>query len=99
MSTLEAAPSPEVLSLPAGPFASMHDLRCPVAVQLGTGSLTVRQCLELRPGSVLTLSQHAGEDLDLRVNDVLIAHGEVVILEGLTSFRVTKLASAEGTVR
>ena len=99
MPTLEAAPSPEVKSLESGPFASMHDLRCPVAVQLGTGSLTVRQCLELSPGSVLTLSQHAGDDLDLRVSDVLIAHGEVVILESLTSFRVTKLASAEGAVR
>ncbi len=89
-------PSPDVKSLEPGPFESMHNLRCPLAIRLGTGSLTVRQCLELKPGSVLTLSQHAGDELELRVNEVLIGYGEVLILEDLTSFRVTKLAHAEG---
>ncbi len=69
----------------------MEDLRCPVTAVLGTGSVTVRQCLELEPESVLTLSQGAGEYLQLRANDVLIAYGEVVILEETTSLRVTKI--------
>ena len=97
MSTPIAASSIDVTSPEPGPFESMHDLRCPVAIQLGTGSLTVRQCLELKPGGVLTLSQNAGEELELRVNDVLIGYGEVLILDDLTSFRVTKLASAGST--
>ena len=69
----------------------MHDLRCPVTVLLGTGSVTVRQCLELKPNSVVTLRQGVGDDLELRVNGVLIAHGEVVIVEDTTSFRVTSV--------
>ena len=92
-----AAPASDVKNPEPGPFESMRDLRCPLAIQLGTGSLTVRQCLELKPGSILTLSQHAGEELELRVNDVLIGYGEVLILEDLTSFRVTQLAPAERT--
>ena len=96
MSISIAAPSPDVESLEPGPFKSMHDLRCPLAIQLGTGSLTVRQCLGLKPGGILTLNQHAGDELELRVSDVLIGYGEVLILEDLTSFRVTKLAPAEG---
>lgn len=97
MSTSIAVSSTDVTSPEPGPFESMHDLRCPLVIQLGTGSLTVRQCLELKPGGVLTLSQQAGEELELRVNDVLIGYGEVLILDELTSFRVTKLAAAEGT--
>ncbi len=73
------------------PFESMEDLRCPLTAVLGTGSVTVRQCLELQPESVLTLSQSAGEYLQLRANDVPIAYGEVVILEEATSIRITKI--------
>ena len=96
MPTPIAASSTDVKSPEPGPFESMHDLRCPLSIQLGTGSLTVRQCLELKPGGILTLSQHAGDELELRVNDVLVGYGEVLILDDLTSFRVTKLAPAEG---
>jgi flagellar motor switch protein FliN/FliY len=75
----------------------MHDLRCPVAALIGTGSLTMRQCLELKPGSVVTLSQQPGDDLELRVNDVLIGYGEVVIFEDSTSIRVTRIAPGDGS--
>lgn len=97
MSTPETVPAADLKAPEQGPFKSMHDLRCPLSVLLGSGTLTVRQCLELRPDSVVTLSQHAGEELELRVNDVLIGHGEVEILEEITSLRVTRLASAEGS--
>ena len=89
MSSPEASPPPE--PTPPEPFESFHDLRCPATVILGTGNVTVRQCLELKPDSVVTLHQAVGEDLELRVNGVLIAHGEVVIVEDSTSFRITSV--------
>ena len=92
MSTPETEPAADQPGSTSGPFESMHDVRCQVEALLGSGSLTVRQCLELRPDSVVTLSQQAGDDLELRVNDVLIGHGEVVIFEDSTSIRVTKIA-------
>ena len=67
----------------------MHDLRCPLTVLLGTGSITVRECLDLKPQSVVTLRQSAGEDLELRVNGVLIGQGEIVVVEDSTSVRIT----------
>ena len=73
----------------------MHDLRCPVTVWLGTGSISVRRCLELAPGSVVVLREAAGNDLEFRVNGVLLARGEVVIVEGATSFRVTTVDVSE----
>ena len=75
----------------------MHDLPCPVAALLGTGSLTMRQCLELKPNSIVTLSQQPGDDLELRVNNVLIGYGDVVIFEESTSIRVTRIAPADGS--
>ena len=87
MPSTETAPSAE----PSvhGPYESMHDLSCPVTVVLGHRSVTVRECLELRPNSVLALRQPVGADLEIRVNGVLVAHGEVVIVEESTSIKVT----------
>lgn len=67
----------------------MHDLKCPVTILLGTTNITVSQCLELKPDSLVVLRQAAGSDLELRVNGVLLARGEVVIVEHAASFRVT----------
>jgi flagellar motor switch/type III secretory pathway protein FliN len=57
-------------------FASLSDVTCEVAVVLGTGRMSVRECLYLRPKTVIPLEQMAGSDLHVRINGVLIAHGK-----------------------
>ncbi len=59
---------------------------------LGTGSITVRQCLALDRNSLVELGQSAGEDLQLTVNGVLLARGEVVIIEDSAGLRITEVA-------
>ena len=97
MSTSQTEPAADAQNVSASPFQSMHDLRCPVSALIGNGSLTMRDCLELKPGSVVTLNQQPGDDLEIRVNDVLVAYGEVVIFEDSTSIRVTRIAPADGS--
>ena len=74
------------------PFESLGELRCPVTVVLGTGTISVRQCLRLERHSVLGLTESAGEDLRVVVNGVLIARGEVAIIDTSTAIRITDLA-------
>jgi len=69
----------------------MFDVRCPVAVMLGAGVITIRECLALGVNSVLALRQSAGEDLTLVVNSVALARGEVVIVEDSAALRVTEI--------
>jgi flagellar motor switch protein FliN/FliY len=71
------------------PFAGMLDVRCHVDVVLGTGSITVRDCLKLQRLSVIRLDQSAGSDLDVRVHGVSAVTGEVVIVDESTAIRVT----------
>jgi flagellar motor switch protein FliN/FliY len=81
----------------AGPlavFAPLYDVRCPVTVVLGTGAITIGQCLELTANSVVRLQQSAGEDLTLMVNGVTLARGEVVITDDNASLRVTEITAA-----
>ena len=68
-----------------------RDVRCPVNVELGTGSITVRQCLALERSSVIRLQQSAGEDLTVSVRGIRLAKGEVVVVEDSTSIRLTEI--------
>ena len=73
------------------PLTPLHDVTCKVDVVLGTASLTVRQCLALQRDSVIRLTQSAGNDLQVVVNGVSVALGEVVIIESSTAVRVTDI--------
>lgn len=76
---------------PASLYPGLHDVIFQVEVVLGTGHMTVRECLQLQRLSVIRLKQSAGEDLQVVVNGVPIASGEVVIVDDSTSIRVTEI--------
>jgi flagellar motor switch protein FliN/FliY len=70
----------------------MFDLKVSVQVTVGTASITVRNCLKLRPRSVIQLREHAGADLTLSLNGVALASGEVVIVDDSTAVRIAAIA-------
>ncbi len=72
-------------------FAGLLDVPCEVEVIVGHGTIAVRECLDLRPGSVIALAQPAGSDLQVHVQGVPIALGEVVIDDETTSVRVSAI--------
>jgi len=73
------------------PLAPLFDVACRVDVVLGTSSMSVRQCLGLKRDSVIRLTQSAGNDLQVVINGVPIALGEVVIIDNSTAVRVTDI--------
>ena len=73
------------------PLAGMLDVVCHVDVVLGTGTISVRDCLKLQPRSVLRLEQSAGADLEIRIHGVTAARGEVVIVDDSTAVRITEI--------
>jgi flagellar motor switch protein FliN/FliY len=69
----------------------MLDVVCSVDVVLGTGTISVRDCLKLQPRSVIRLAQASGADVEIRVHDVTAARGEIVIVDDSTAVRVTEI--------
>ena len=67
------------------------DVKVKVTVQLGSCQLSMREVLELAPGAVIQLNQHASDPVGLYVNDKLIAYGEVVVVEDNFGIRITEL--------
>ncbi len=73
------------------PFVGMLDVPCTVEVIVGTGSITVRECLQLQRDSVIRLEQAAGTDLRLFVEGVATAAGEIVVDDETASVRISAI--------
>ena len=64
---------------------------CRVDVILGTGSVSVRECLGLSQGSVVRLAQAAGSNVQVLVNGIAVANAEVVMMDDVTAIRLTEV--------
>ncbi len=71
----------------------LMDVPLRVSVELGRTRMTLRQALDLQPGSVVELDRLAGDPVDVYVNEKLFAHGEVVVVADKFAVRVTELIS------
>ena len=76
---------------PADPLAPLHDVTCRVDVVLGSASMSVRDCLNLTKDSILRLFESAGNDMQVVINGIAIAEGEVVIIDNSTAVRITDI--------
>ena len=52
-----------------------------LSVELGRAELPIRDVLNIDRGSVIALDRNLGQPLDVRVNGVLIGHGEIVVVD------------------
>lgn len=69
------------------------DVPLQVSVELGRRRIRIAELLALGQGSVLELEKVAGEPLDIRVNDKLIARGEAVVVNDKFGVRLTDIVS------
>ena len=67
------------------------DIPIQITIQLGNRSMKVRDILQLQPSSIVELPKSAGENVEILMNNRLIAFGEVLELEGSTGIRLTDL--------
>ena len=73
------------------PLGFLMDVRLQVSVELGRRRFRIAELLALGQGSILELDKVAGEPLDIRVNDHLIARGEAVVVNDKFGVRLTDI--------
>lgn len=71
----------------------LEDIPVEISVEIGRAQLTIAQILKLSQGSVVELDVMAGEPLNIYVNQVLIAQGEVVTVNERYGIRLTDILS------
>jgi flagellar motor switch protein FliN/FliY len=78
----------------AGSLDLVHDVPLQIRAVLGATRLSVREVVSLHADSVIELDKFASDPVDLYVNDVLVARGEVVVAAGKYAIRIVELATA-----
>lgn len=78
---------------PAG-LSRVRDIPLEVTVELGRTRLLIRDILDLSAGSIIELDKIAGEPVDLFANGLLVARGEVVVIDDNFGVRVTEIITA-----
>lgn len=86
----KAGNGPKVLS---SNIDLLMDVSMRVTVELGRTRMQLAQILELQHGSVVELDRLAGDPVDVIVNDCMVAHGEVVIVDDKFGVRITEMVS------
>jgi flagellar motor switch protein FliN/FliY len=84
---------------PPANLEAILDIPVTLSVQIGATKISIRNLLQLNQGSVVELDRLAGEPLDVLVNDTLVAHGEVVVVNEKFGIRLTDVVSAQERVR
>lgn len=70
------------------------DVPVVVTVQLGSCQLSMREVLQLNPGSVVQLDKLADAPVEVMLNDKLVARGEVVVVENKFGIKITEMIGA-----
>ncbi|PCJ36929.1 MAG: flagellar motor switch protein FliN [Cellvibrionales bacterium] len=75
------------------------DVPITISVEIGRTQVPIRDLLRYSQGSVIELDRLVSEPLDVLVNNTLIAHGEVVVVEEQFGIRLTDVISPSERVK
>ena len=69
----------------------LRDVGLQVTVELGRTSKNIKEILSFGPGSIIGLDKLEGEPVDIFVNDMLFAKGEVVVIDENFGVRISEI--------
>lgn len=75
------------------------DVPITISVEIGRTQVPIRDLLRYSQGSVIELERLVSEPLDVLVNNTLIAHGEVVVVDEQFGIRLTDVISPSERVK
>ncbi len=75
-------------------LSRVRDIPLEVTVELGRTRLLIQDIMDLSAGSIIELDKIAGEPVDLFANGLLVARGEVIVIDDNFGVRVTEIITA-----
>jgi flagellar motor switch protein FliN/FliY len=84
---------------PASPLtidpAIFKDVRVSLRAKLGEAELSVEELLALKSGSTVKLDVKMNDLVELRLNDALVARGEIVAVDDNFGVRIVEIAQTK----
>lgn len=84
---------------PSSTLEMVEDIPVELSVEIGRAKLPIGQVLRLAQGSIVELDVLAGEPLNVYVNGILIAQGEVVVVNDKFGIRLTDVITPSERAR
>ncbi len=81
--------------LKQGALSFLRDVPLEITVELGRTEMTIGELFKLGPSSVVEFSKASDEPLDVRVNGVLVARGEAVVVNDRFGVRLTSVVEPD----
>lgn len=75
------------------------DVSVTLALEVGRSTMSIRDLLQLTQGSVVELDRLANEPMDVLVNGILVAHGEIVVVNENFGIRLTDVITPAERVK
>lgn len=73
----------------------LFDVQLSIIVEVGRVQMLINDLLELDEESIIELDSMVGQPLDIRANDLLVARGEVIVVDEKFAVRITDIISPD----
>ena len=73
----------------------LFDVQLSIIVEVGRTQMLISDLLELEEQSIIELDSMLGQPLDIRANDLLVARGEVIVVNEKFAVRITDIISPD----
>lgn len=77
----------------------LNEVELELKVELGCTSVNLREVLNLHEQQVIALNRIAGDTVDVKVNNVWLAYGEVLVLNEVLGIRISSFNKDEDSSR
>ena len=71
----------------------LFDVQLSIIVEVGRTQMLISDLLELEEQSIIELDSMVGQPLDIRANNLLVARGEVIVVNEKFAVRITDIIS------
>lgn len=85
----------ETVQLSSRTLGLLLDIELPITVSFGRAEMPLEELLKLTTGSIIELKRSIDDPVELRVNDSVIAHAKVVVVDGNYGIQIEDIASRE----
>jgi flagellar motor switch protein FliN/FliY len=86
-----AAEPPPAVPAEDEPMGAVYEISVDVTAVLGTATMKVSQLLKMGRGAVVQLDRMVDEEIDLRCKGLLIARGDVVVVDENLGVNLTRI--------
>lgn len=80
---------------PSRTMSVLLDVQMPVSISFGRTSMPLKEIMKLTTGSAVELDRKPDDDVEVIVNNCVIARGEVVVVDGNYGVKITEIISRE----